>query len=378
MNTHRLLVSMTVTAALISGCSKPQASEPTPAVPVKTETVAAAPPQPGIRYSASIEAFEQVPLAFKASGYVEMLLQQKGVDGRLRAAQPGDRVMKGTVLARVQEADYRQRVSQGQARLAEGTASLVRSRLDLERAKTLFAAESLTKPDLDAAQAAFDAAEARVSAVRVDIELALSALRECALVTPDAGIILERRIEVGTLAGAGTIGFVLGDVSSVKAHFGVPDSAISSLKLGDAIQVIVDAADGTTFGGRLTAIAPAADPQSRVFDVEVTIPNMKGLLRPGMIGTVVLNPAADGNKTTTGPATVPLTAIVRSHVSAGQFAVLVVERERDLDVARLRRVDLGQVMGNVIAVHKGVNVGDRVVVSGASLLADGDAVRVMQ
>ena len=47
----------------------------------------------------------------------------------------------------------------------------------------------------------------------------------------------------------------------------------------------------TTFAGRVTAIAPAADAQSRVFDVEVTIPNQDGRLRPGMIGTVAVGHA---------------------------------------------------------------------------------------
>ena len=94
-----------------------------------------------------------MPLAFKATGYVDDLLRRSGADGRFRAAQPGDRVTKGTVLARVRETDYRDRVNQGRARLAEAEASLVKARLDLERARTLFDAESLTKPDLDAAQA---------------------------------------------------------------------------------------------------------------------------------------------------------------------------------------------------------------------------------
>ena len=74
---------------------------------------------------------------------------------------------------------------------------------------------------------------------------------------------------------------------------------------------------------------------------------------------------------------VPLTAIVRSETGAGEFAVLVVERQASVDVARRRRVELGAVTGNAIAVKKGVALGERVVVSGATLLVDGDAVRVL-
>jgi multidrug efflux system membrane fusion protein len=366
-------------ASLAAGCAQPEASEAKAAQPVRTEIVAPTLPESGVRYSASIEAFEQVPVAFKAAGYVDDILRRSGADGRLRTAQPGDRVTRGTVLARVRETDYRERVNQSRARLAEGEASLTRARLDLERARTLFASESLTKPELDAAQANFDAAEARMASARADIELALSALRDCELVSPASGVILERRIEAGALAGSGTVAFVLGDLSSVKARFGVPDAMIQSVRLGESIDVIVEAVAGATFAGRVTAVAPAADPQSRVFDVEVSIPNQDGRLRPGMIGTVAIGPgAAAARSAATASLAVPLTAIVRSEAGADQFAVLVVESQNGLDIVHRRPVELGDVMGNVIAVRKGVNEGERVVVSGATLLVDGDQVRVLQ
>jgi RND family efflux transporter MFP subunit len=378
MRTQRLIVAILAIAPLASGCSAPEASEQKQAHPVKTQVVTDAPPESGVRYSASIEAFDQVSLAFKASGYVDHLLRRTGADGKVRAAQPGDRVAKGIVLARVHEADYRDRVNQGRARLAESEASVVKARLDLERAMTLFQADSLTKPELDAAQASFDAADARARAGRLDIELALSALRDCLLVAPSSGVILERRIEMGTLAGAGTVGFVIGDLSSVKAKFGIPDGMIHAIHLGDAIGVGVEAMHGTTFDGRVTAIAPIADAQSRVFGVEVTIPNGGGELRPGMIGTVTLDRTPrTGQARATSSVAVPLAAVVRSEAGTGQFAVLVVEQQGQADVVRRRRIELGEVTGNVIAVLAGLKAGERVVVSGAALLVDGEPVHVL-
>lgn len=377
MRTSRVIVAIVAAGTLASGCAEPKASEPRAAQPVKTQRVAPAPEQPAVRYSASIEPFEQVQLAFRSAGYVDELLKRQGADGTVRAAQAGDRVTKGSVLARVRDSDYRERVNQGRARLAEAEASLTKSRLDLGRARTLFDADSLTRPELDSAQASFDAATARVTAARADIDLAVNALRDCALVSPASGIVLERRIEVGTLAAAGTVGFVIGDLSTVKARFGIPDSMVQSVTLGGPISVIVEAAAGASFAGRVSAIAPVADPQSRVFDVEVTIPNHDGGLRPGMIGTVALGARTGAAASTAGPLTVPLTAVVRSQGGTGGFAVLVVERRRDIDVARIRRVELGEVMGNAIAVLKGIASGEQVVTSGAALLVDGDTVQVV-
>jgi len=368
------ILAVTAAISLASACSKVEGIEAKPPRPVRAQAVTMAPPATGVRYSATIEAFQEVPLAFKASGYVDDLIRRKGADGRLRVAQAGDQVSRGTVLARVHEAEYQEKVNQGRAKLAEGEASLRKANLDLERAKTLFAADSLIKPELDAAQASFDSAQARVTSARAEIELALSALRDCTLTAPATGVLLDRKIEVGTLVGAGTVGFVLGDVSAVKARFGIADAAIATVKLGESIGVTVDAVAATMFTGRVTAVAPTADPQSRVFDVEVTIPNADGRLRPGMIGTVALGLPAQLQER---PLTVPLSAVVRSTTDADKYALMVVERQGDSEIARQRTVELGEVMGNGVAVTRGVATGDRVVVTGASLLVDGDAVRVI-
>ena len=194
------------------------------------------------------------------------------------------------------------------------------------------------------------------------------------MVSPSTGVLLERKSEVGTLVGVGTVGFVVGDVSAVKARFGIPDAGIATVKLGEAIGVTVDAVAEKTFTGRITSVAPTADPQSRVFDVEVTIPNADGRLRPGMIGSLALGaPAAP----TAQPLIVPLSAVVKAAVGSDKYALMVVERKGDDEIARLRTVELGDVMGNGVAVTQGVASGERVVVTGASLLVDGDPVRVI-
>jgi RND family efflux transporter MFP subunit len=194
------------------------------------------------------------------------------------------------------------------------------------------------------------------------------------MVSPATGVLLERKIEVGALVGVGTVGFVLGDVSAVKARFGIPDAAIATVRPGETIAVAVDAVAEKTFTGRITSVAPTADPQSRVFDVEVTIPNPDGRLRPGMIGSVAIGtPAVPAAQ----PLIVPLSAVVKSAVGSDKYALMVVERKGDADIARLRTVELGDVMGNGVAVTQGVASGERVVVTGASLLVDGDPVRVI-
>jgi RND family efflux transporter MFP subunit len=382
-NTLLMTAVLGTVAAANIGCTSVKGAEtpePREAKPVKVEAATRVAPPSGLRYAASIEAFEQVPLSFKSGGYVDELLRRPGADGRSRAAQPGDVIVRGTVLARVRTAEYRQRVSQGQAAVAEADAGVTKARADLDRAKTLFAADSLIRPDLDAAQASFDAAQARHAAARADLELAAIALRDTALMAPAAGMLMERKVEAGALVASGTVGFVLGDISAVKARFGIPDAMIPALAPGQSIDLTVEAIAGASFTGRVTAIAPAADAQSRVFDVEVTIPNKDGRLRPGMIGVVAIHPTATAGRigaAATLPPAVPLTAIMRPVAGKGEYGAFILERRGETDIVRLRQVQLGEVVGNSIIVQSGVTAGDRVVVSGAHLLIDGDAVKVM-
>jgi RND family efflux transporter MFP subunit len=167
--------------------------------------------------------------------------------------------------------------------------------------------------------------------------------------------------------------FVLADVSSVKAAFGVPDLALQNFKLGDTLTMTTDAVPGTEFTGHISRISAAADQSSRVFDVEVTIPNPQGLLKPGMIASMVVN---EPGARTEFPV-VPLIAITRSKVDPNAYAVLVVEETAGKSVARMRTVTLGESYGNSVAVNSGVKPGEIVITTGVTQVADGEEVRVM-
>jgi RND family efflux transporter MFP subunit len=354
----------------------------------------------GVPYSASIRPATQLELAFKVGGYVDRIHQVQGVDGRPRAVQEGDLVARDTVLARVAQGDYQARLAQARAQLGEAQAAqetavfqlaaarttVAQARLDLDRAQALLDTRSLTRADYDAtrsrhdgARAQADAAAAQVEVARARIAGAQAQIREAELTMGDTvlrapmdGVVIKRRIELGSLAGGGTVGFVLADIRTVKAVFGVPDLVVARLRLGQPLTLTTTALSDGPFSGRTTAISPSADAASRVFDVEVTIDNPRGRLRPGMIGTIMV-----GGARTAAQPVLPLSAIVRPPGAADGYAVFVVEEQGGRHTARLRRVKLGEAVGNGIAVTDGVKVGDRVIVAGASLTTDGEAVQIV-
>jgi RND family efflux transporter MFP subunit len=367
-----LVIALGLTA-LSLGCRHERQAKP--ARPVRVETVDGAAAPGGLRYSATIQPYEQVSMSFKVGGYVRMVRQVKGADGRLRNLQQGDPVTRGTVLARVDPADYQEKTNQADAQLAEAEAGLQKARADAARAEALYQAKALTRPDYDAATASLASALARRDAAKAQLEAARISLGDTTLVAPVDSVVLSRNVEVGSLAGAGTLGFVLADLTRVKAVFGVPDLLVERVAIGFPLRITTDAYGATEFPGQISAIAPAADSQTRVFSVEVTLPNADRRLKAGMIGTVEVAEATAA-AIAPGSPTVPVSAIVKSSRD-GAFAVLVAEGADDAATARTRDVVLGSISGNRVAVERGLAVGDRVIVSGASLLVDGDRVRVI-
>jgi membrane fusion protein, multidrug efflux system len=182
-------------------------------------------------------------------------------------------------------------------------------------------------------------------------------------------------VEVGTLAAQGMAGFVLADCSRMKAIFGVPERVAALVRVGQPLELQGDAA-AEPLAGRITAVAPAADTQSRVFNVEVTVPNPRGEVRAGTIATVRV-PGA-GAAASAAVAGVPLSAVIRSRAKPGGYSVFVVEEEKGRSVVRAREVELGEIAGNVIHVEAGLDRKDRVVVTGATLVSDGEPIRVVE
>ena len=174
----------------------------------------------------------------------------------------------------------RTRSSAAKGQLAQAEAGFENAKLNYDRAIALYASQSLTKPDFDAAKAKYDSSVALVASAQAQLAQAQLALDDCAVRAPLGAWVLSRNVEVGSLVGPSSPGFTFADLHLVKAVFGVPDVAIKNVALGAAQTLTTESLPGE-FHGRITAISPAADPKSRVFSVEVTIPNPQGVLAGG-------------------------------------------------------------------------------------------------
>lgn len=370
----RLLAPLSRAALLLlaAGCGHPAAEAPPP-TPVRVQAPVVGAPGGAARYSAPIMPGRRVDLAFKVPGYIAALATVPDGRGRTRPIQEGDRVRSGEVLARIRPTDFTNKVDQARSQQAEAEAGLAQAKQAYERASALYERKSLTRAEFEAAKAAYDAMLAKQAGAGAVVAEARSAQADAALRSPMNGVVLKRLVEVGSLVGPGTPGFVLADLSSVKMQFGAPDTVFRTLSLQRPVEITTAAYPESRFRGRVTSLAPAADPGSLVFDVEVTVPNGDGRLKPGMVASLELAPPQEG----TAPA-VPLAAIVRSASRPDGYSLYVVEEKDRRTVARRRDVTLGPMVAGGVSVTAGLRPGDRVIVSGATVIADGEAVEVLR
>ena len=227
---------------------------------------------------------------------------------------------------------------------------------------------------MDAAAAAVAAARQRAAATAAQLREARIALGDTELRAPFDAIVLERRVDVGSLVSPGAAAFTIADLHLVKARFSVPDTTLHLFRAGKLLPLSVDAFANERFEGQVLSVAPAADPKARSFEITVTIDNPSLTLRSGMIASIrVGDDAADHHQVR-----IPIDALVHDP-TRGQYLVYALERkDGGITIARAVQVRPGPLAGNQVSILDGLTAGQRIVASGANLLRNGDVVKEIQ
>lgn len=340
---RHLFSCLALLVLLLPSCSGDKAVEPPP-TPVRVLAVTAGSAESSLKYTASFVPKAQVEMAFKVGGYVEDLLQVNGPDGKPRDVQPGDQVAAGALLARVRVSDYAAQSNQARGALNEAQAQLRQAELDYQRASELLKGGYIAKSEFDRATEMLSVARAKVEQGRSALQAADINVGDTELKSPMACFVVKRQVERGTLVKPGTLAFVLSDLSSVKAQFGVPDTALPLVKAGDPLSVVVEV-------------------QNAAFE-----------LKEGMIASVTLVGDQPGQAL---GMVVPLSAVVRPADGSQGYMVWVVADSGGKPRVAGRKVQLGAVKGDTVAVTSGLAVGEKVVVSGTSQVVEGQAVNII-
>src|SRR5260370_3237029 len=248
-NTPLVIIFLSV-AGVLGGCHHESQLPSQAPRAVRLDTVAA-PQMRGetLRYSASILPYAQVDLMFRSSGYVTNVRQVRGADGRTRDIGTGDYAEKGITLAHIRREDLQNQVAQAQAQLDQAAAQHTKADQDFQRAKALYSTQSITNPDYDQSQEAFNATQAAMDNAKATLLQTELTLGDADLKAPFSGYVLSRSIDLRSLVSPSTNAFTIADIDRVKVTFGAPDYVLSRVRLGQELTIRTE----TDIGDRKSA-----------------------------------------------------------------------------------------------------------------------------
>jgi len=268
----------------------------------------------------------------------------------------GGRAAKGDIL-------LRQDTSSEDAQLPGALAQVKLMRTNLERMSQLFAKNLISQAERDTAVASSDQAEAQAENIRATI--AKKTIR-----APFGGRLGIRQVNLGQVLREGDPIVTLQSLDPIFVDFTIPQQQLPLLRTGLTVQVTTDALPGRTLQGRVTAIDPLVDHETRSLRVQATVANVGETLRPGMFVNVSVG-LPERQKVLVVPATAVLYAPYGD-------SVFIIEEVADKKGKALRQqfVRLGLKRGDFVAVASGVKEGEAVVSTGVFKLRNGQTVVV--
>lgn len=270
----------------------------------------------------------------------------------------GDRVQAGDVLVELS----------GKAELAnlkETQAAYLEASQQFDRFSGLKVKGTVTQAQVDTAKANIDQTRARLDAVR-------ARLSDRVITAPFSGILGFRQVSPGTLLTPGTPIVTLDDIETLTLDFSVPETALASVREGDAVQARSAAYVNQNFEGTVASIDSRIDPNTRAFTVRARLKNTQDVsgrlqLKPGMLLNVLLKVR-------------PREALMVNEIAVLQNGdeSFVYKFIADGQAPERVKLTLGARMGGKVEVIEGLQAGDRVVTEGNVKLRPNMAVREVQ
>lgn len=355
-----LIAGLGLAAALLAGC-KPGHQDPgaeAAAAPtyVRVAVVSRGDIGAALALTGTIEPFRQVHMVPEVAGKIEAILVKEG-----------DQVKKGQVLARLDTRTARLQLAQAAANVAVAEANFLVASKDLERMQDLQRQQSISPQALEKAQLGFETAKAQLEQAVSGRDLAQYQLDVSAMQAPFDGIITGKYLNEGEMINPGMPGapgvVTLMDISKVKVYVNISEADIEKVKVGQPVQVAVGAEFSGKHEGRVSSMNLAADPLSRSFRAEITVPNEHRQLKVGMYARVKLF-----TEMRKDVLVVPERTVVAERT---QTVAYVVDRNK----AGRREVVIGIVSEGRTEIRSGLAEGDSVVVEGNHGLSDGAPVK---
>ena len=364
------------TAAVLALClalvaCKPTApqSEATAAKPASDPLVVRLEPAMAARFTvAQVQRADIVPVQ-EVPGRIEANERQvtrigASVTGRVTEVlvEVGDRLVSGQALARVASPE----LTQAQMAYLRAHSSAALAERAVERARQLFQADVIGSAELQRRESELAMARAEQRAMGDQLRLmgigtaALDQLREkgtlqphAAVVSPQAGVVIERKVSNGQVAQPGDPLFTVADLGNVWVVGALPEQTARTVQVGQRVDIEVPALGGRELSGKIVYVGDTVSPETRTVPIRTQVDNRARDLKPQMLATMRIR--GEGSP----QLVVPQEAVVREN---DRDHVYLRQGE---GVYRYTAVDLGPAQNGLRPVLKGLAEGDPVVVQGA-------------
>ena len=335
-----------------------------------TETAAAAPYQ----FAGSLEVLGEL----QPQAEVEVMSR---ISGRLQQVfgDTGQPVLKGDLLAVVDDVDLQQQIRRAEASIAVARAGVNREEVtyrnllvQVRRYQNLHEEALISTQELEDIESRLGVSEAQLELARAQVVQAEASLEELKtqqeqtrVYSPLTGFVGARHLDPGALVSGSVPIFSVLNVDRVKTIVPIAEHDLSRVRPGLEARVTVDAYPGRVHEGTITRISPSLNSETRTADVEIEIDNSDHALKPGMFARVRISSAAD--RTALG---VPRSALL---TQGGQQGVYLLSEGMTVTFNPIR---VGRVTGEMVEVISGLEEGTEVVTSGAQSLNEGDLVQL--
>ena len=355
----RMIVMLTVTALFVAALGFVKFKQIQTAI---AEGAAFQPPPEAV--TTIVAGQEEWPSTLAAIGTVAAVqgvtvsADLAGIVERI-AFESGQAVRQGDVLALL---DTRQE----RAQLAAAEAQRDLARVNFDRMQGLLHEHVISRAEFDRATADQRETDARVGEIAATID-------RKTIRAPFSGILGIRQVNLGQYLSGGGALVTLQSLNPIYVNFGVPQQATAQMKSGRGVRIISDGLPGVEFSGRITAIDSIVDEATRNVQVQATLANPDGKLRPGMfVQTMVILGAPSQI------VSLPASAVSYAPYGDSVFIVTDIKGENGQTYRGVRQqfVKLGGTRRDQIAITSGVNAGDEVATSGVFKLRNGVAVVV--
>lgn len=197
-------------------------------------------------------------------------------------AEAGQRVARGQQLARVETTGLPNQVASARAQVEAARANADVASRNAERNDRLLTAGAIAPRDAEAMRAQATAAAAQVTAAEAQLVNAQRQLGNASATAPFSGIVGTRSVNVGDVVSPGAALYTVVDPSGMQLTGSVPADQLSQVRLGQPVRFTVTGYPGRDFTGRVTRIAPVADPATRQVQIIASIPNAGNTLVGGL------------------------------------------------------------------------------------------------